>query len=290
MIPQQRIVENQQQLLNNLNFQKENNNSATEINNKIIYNEPPKIHVSTNYKLFVPHDLQRKLQDKNLKRLRESTLRHNLMHEYPIHVIQEHTIVDEDHPYKVVDGNHRRVICQELQIPIYFMICNDFRNNDIIDTGYCLSKWSIPQFCEFYCKLGKESYIKFKKFVDDFNLDILTALPITKLPKNRTGLSDSFRIGNFTFDDEQEVRHRVYLAIEFLDKLISFGLAKKELRDNSNFFDGFFKLMNHPQYDQKRMIERFTNKRVHLTHVPTFSRHMQFYECFKCHFLGVKEE
>lgn len=293
MISENRFVENQPPLLNKSHFNKENNYNNEEIkltSPKIVIVAPPIIHMSTNYKLFVPHELQRKLQEKNLKRLRESTLRHNLMHEYPIKVIQTYPQVDEDHPYLVTDGNHRREICKELDIPIYFIISNDFVPNDIIDTGYCLSRWAIPQFCDFYCKLGKQSYINFRKFVDDFDLDMLTALPITKLPKNRKALSEIFRTGEFTFEDEQDVRHRIYLAKEFLDKLIGFGLAKKDLKDNSNFYDGFFKLMSHAKYDQKKLIARFDDKRIQLSHVPTFTKHMQFYECFKYHFLGVKEE
>ncbi len=286
---QTRIIENQQYLSPQPLLRAENNCAIEEKKINLNIQPAPIIHMSTNYKLFVPHDLQRKLQEKNLKRLRESALRHNLMHENAIKVVQTHAIVDEDHPYLVVDGNHRKQICQELHIPIYFIICNNFIPNDIIDTGYCVSKWSTPLFCDFYCKFGIQPYINFRKFTEDFGLDMHTALPITKAPKNRKGLSEIFRTGNFTFDDEQEVRNRTYLATQFLERLISYGMARKDLKNNSNFYCGFSKLMNHPDYDQKKLLDKF-DKKMTIERVPTFTRPTQFYECFKHHFLNARGE
>lgn len=251
---------------------------------------PPKIIVSTNYKLFKPHPLQRELSVRNLNRLRESIEKHDLTSQHPLKVISPINEVTEENPYLIWDGNHRFQILLEKQMPVYFMVSEDFVDSDITSTGYCLSKWNTHHFCEYFCKLGKEEYIKFKKFYTDFHLDIQTALPLTRDPKNRRGLPGIFRDGKFNFDNERDRRHKVELAVQFLEKCITYKLATRDFYANSVFFDGFIKLIDRPEFDMQKILTKVEKGSKKEAKIPRFNKFTQFYNLFKEDFLGIKPE
>ncbi len=252
-----------------------------------------KIFYSKSYKLFKPYHLQRELQTKNLQKLREAIDRHNLLSQNPIQVIRSHPEkLDEENPYLITNGNHRFAIAKEKDLEIYFMdVSDDFDPNDLIDTGYCLSKWAIPQFLQFYVKQKKEDYIKFDRFYKDMQLDIHTALPLTTEFSKQSRLSDRFRKGEFIFIDEDKRRKEITLGKEFLSVLVAYGCAKKEFLSNSAFFEGYIKLMNHPDYNHKKLIQNIEagGKDTSLR-LPNYNYRHQFYEWFKYNLLKVNPE
>lgn len=289
------IVTQSSDILNSNNLFETENQPSSSISidqNKNL--EPLKIHVTNNYKMFVPHDLQRNLQTRNLERLKDAIQRHNLLSQFPIKVIRSNSdIVNDEHPYRITDGNHRFTIAKELQLPIYYMdITGNFILNDLIDTGYCLSKWAIPQFQQFYSKQGVEDYIRFERFYKDFELDIHTALPLTTLPKNRRGLSDRFRKGQFKFNDENQRRFEMHIAVEFLKSCIAYGIAKKDFFSNSCFFDGFFKLMEHPKFDQNKLMKQIGKgpKEGGNILIPFFTKSTLYYQWFKYNLLKIDQK
>lgn len=285
------IVSDHLNINNAPNHNQNNNFSANEFN-RVSKNIqiPPQIMVSSNYKLFKPHPLQRELSIRNLNRLRESIEKHDLSAQHPLKVILSAKEVSEENPYLIWDGNHRYQILLEKQKPIYFMISDSFIDSDITTTGYCLSQWNIHHFCEYFCKLGKEEYIKFRKFYQDFNLDIKTALPLTRDPKNRKGLPNIFREGKFIFDNERDRRHRIELGVQFLEKCITYKLATKDFYRNSDFFDGFAKLIDRPDFNMKKILDNVEKGSKKEAKIPKFSKFTQFYNLFKEDFLGVKPE
>jgi hypothetical protein len=251
------------------------------------------IFCTKEYHLFKPYYLQRELQQKNLASLREAIERHNLLSQHPIHVIRSHPdIVDEEHPYLITSGNHRFTIGKEKELEVYFMdISDDFQNNDLIDTGHCLSKWAVPQFLQYYVKLGKEDYIKFDKFRTDLGLDIHTALPLTTEFSKRSRLSDAFRRGEFRFIDEDVRRKEITLGKEFLNILVLYGVANKGFLNNSAFFDGYIKLMKRSDYNQKKLMDRvIAGGKKGKFKLSNFAHRHQFYEWFKTELLMVNPE
>jgi len=281
IVNQQENINNQTDLIKNANAVTGNFHAGKKI--KL----PPVVLMSTNYTFFKPHPLQRAIQPKNLMKIRQSIENHDLTHEHPLKVISPIGEVSENNPYLVWDGNHRLNIIKERQTPIYFVISDDFRDSDITDTGFCLSKWNIQHFCDFYCKQGKEEYIKFKRFYTDYKIDIKTALPLTKEMKNRTHLSDIFRDGKFVFDNERERRHKVELAVQFLEKCVTYKMATLDFYRNGNFFDGFIKLIDHPKFDMNKIMDRLEKGAKKESKIPKYSKFVSFYNLFKEDFLGI---
>lgn len=251
------------------------------------------IHKSKDYELFKPYYLQRELQQKNLQKLREAIDRHNLLGQNPIQVIRSDAkLLDIEHPYLITNGNHRFTIAKEKNLEVFFIdVSDDFDPNDLIDTGHCLSKWAIPQFLQFYLKQGKEDYIKFDRFYKEMGLDIHTALPLTTEFSKQSRLSDRFRKGEFIFIDEDKRRKEITLAREFLNVLVAYGCAKKDFLNNSAFFEGYIKLMNHPEYNHKKLIQSIESggKDTSLR-LPNYNYRHQFYEWFKYNLLKVNPE
>lgn len=279
-------------ILSNQNDLFQINNQLNEINSTEIISSRI-IHQTKDYQLFKPYHLQRELQQKNLQKLREAIERHNLLGQNPIQVIRsDKNILDYNHPYLITNGNHRYFVAKEKNLFISFIdVSDDFNPNDLIDTGYCLSKWAPSQFLQFYVKQNYEHYIRFDHFHKDLGLDIHTALPLSTEFSKRTRLGDRFRKGEFLFEDEDKRRKEIILGKEFLNALVAYGCATKDFLNNSAFFDGYSKLMNHPAYNHKKLIEGIESggKDTSLR-LPNFTFRHKFYEWFKYNLLKVKPE
>lgn len=253
-------------------------------NSKLISFKPPaQIQVSMQYSRFKSHPLQRNLEIKNLQRLRESVEQRDMLNENPIHVTPS---LDPSCDYWVFDGNHRFQICCEKQLPVYFIVRQDFDPLDMVANNFNLSKWGVPQFMEFYIKLGNVEYEKFKKFYLDFNIHVYTALPLTKKQKDRYKVSETFRKGNFLFENEQEIRTWIMYATNFLNKCMEYGLVKQKMFRHVAYFDGYARVMEHPSFNQEKML---ANVEKHGLHLPVFSQSSEYYRTFKTNYLRVRD-
>lgn len=282
----------QQNQNNNLNLVENLSNSKLNSSNLIDFSKikkPSEVQISLEYDLFISHPNNRKAETKNLERLRNAVEEHNLLHEQDIKVIRSHpSLINSDHPYYIVDGNHRYIISREKGLPIYFKVLNDWNVSDMSLINFNLSKWATPQFLEHYVSLGKEEYIKFKKFAEDYKFTVYTALPLTRKAKDRVGINEVFRKGNFIFHNEREIRQWITSAMEFLDKCIEFGLTKRNNYQNKAFFDGYSRLMQHPKFNQSKMLGSVEKKGA--SHLATNSQSSEYYNNLKYNFLGVHKE
>lgn len=207
------------------------------------------INVTQDYNLFKPYEFQRPLQQKNLRNLVSSMSSFNLMPVNPI-------IVTSD--YEIIDGNHRYHAAKQLNLPIHYVKLEGFVFEMMVALNFSLSKWSNHVFLYVYSKMGKEEYKKFDKFMTDFNLKIETAFPLTRTNKSRSGsrMNEVFRKGKFIFDNEIDLRKKMGMALDFLNEGVTRNQFKKTPHRKVPFFDAYFKLADHPKFDQKRMIEQ----------------------------------
>ena len=116
---------------------------------------------------------------------------------------------------------------------------------------------------------------------------MLTALPLTKRPIERKGLSTVFRKGMFVFHHEDERRREVDEVCQFLEKAVSLGKAQKGFYSNSKFFDAYIKLMKHPKYNYKEIMRKFDDGRTVFPLITKFSTNVEFYNFLKIHYLRL---
>ncbi len=212
------------------------------------------INVTQDYNLFKTHFFNRSLQKRNLDLVKESLSRSNLLSVSPI-------ICTND--YEIIDGNHRFHAAKELGLPIHYVKLGNFDIQMLIDLNYSLSKWGNYQFLELYCKLEKPEYLKFKKFCQDYNLEINEGLPLTKSRKERRNLSTIFRKGEFEFTDESKRRLVVEKATEFMYKAKELGFLRK-IKKIYSFYDAYEKMMNKDDFSQEKLLSKLSKWGVSL--------------------------
>ncbi len=210
------------------------------------------INITEDYNKFKPFFLNRSLQKRNLEKIKHSIEKDNLLNLNPIIVT---------HDFEILDGQHRFEAARSLNVPIHYIQMPKTTLDDLVNIlitfNFSLSKWGAFQFSELYCKLEKSEYLKFKKFQENFDLDIHLALPLSKLKDKRRNINDIFRKGDFIFSDEDKVYEIMRNGIEFLDVSRELLLIKsKKNFMTTQFFDAYAKAMDIKDYSQTKIIHQ----------------------------------
>jgi len=210
------------------------------------------LNVTSNYDKFKPFFLNRSIQKRNLENIKHSLQKDNLLNLNPI-------IVTSD--FEILDGQHRFEAAKQLSLPIHYIQMPKAELKDLVKMlitfNYSLSKWGPFQFSELYCKLEYPEYLKFKKFQEEFNLDIHTALPLYRLREKRRNINEIFRRGEFFFHDQEKIYEFMKNGIEFLDTMKELLLIRsKSPYMTSQFFDGYAKTMDLKEFSQTKMLHQ----------------------------------
>jgi hypothetical protein len=233
----------------------EQNESSTDSKSEMV------IHRTYDYHIFNNHFLNRKQQINQLKKLLTSMLEANLLSLKPLIVSVSD---DPNFKFDVIDGNHRLQIARELNYEIFYIIVPIFKIEMLINLNFAMSLWGNYVYLGLYCKLQKQEYLKFNKFMDDFKFDAHEALPLAVGKSNRKRSGELFKLGKFVFHNEEKVRHKVKCASEFLNLLTELGLLKPKKYRSTQFYDAYFKLMDIKDFDQNIMLAKVKKFGMHL--------------------------
>jgi len=190
------------------------------------------IHVqqTKDYDLFKNIDGNRSINQLHVKRLSNSMMNKHLIS--PI-------IVNEK--YQIIDGQHRFEASKNLDLPVYYIVIPGYGLEEVQILNQNSKNWSVNDFLDGYCNLGKEDYIKFRDFVDQYDFSISTAHAIAMNAVSGGNQWNAFKNGNFVFDD--------YLgAIERADRLTALK-AYTDLYNDRHFVFSMIKLINNPDFE-----------------------------------------
>lgn len=144
---------------------------------------------TTDYSIFkFRPDNREKIHPNHIDKLARSIEKNNLLKLCPI-------LVNKD--MEVIDGQHRLLAAKKLNIPIWYRIEETLTQNDLIHLNLSRA-WSVDDYVNFYCKQGKEEYIKLKGFKDTSGLSY-TCLVSTIKFKPSAEERERFRTGKFVF-------------------------------------------------------------------------------------------
>lgn len=115
------------------------------------------IHETYDYKVFKTMEGNRELIPAHLKRIKKS-----MNHDYLFTVI----VVNSD--YEIIDGQHRFEVCKELELPIVYVVVDDYGLNQVQRFNSQSKTWSMDDYMNSYCQSGNEHYIQYKKFKDKY--------------------------------------------------------------------------------------------------------------------------
>lgn len=106
-----------------------------------------------------------------------------------------------DDKYFIIDGQHRKSICEELNIPVEFIIDGRAAKIDtIVDMNVTQKSWNILDYIRSYANSGNNEYIKLLKYIKDNNwLGVTTIIELLKYT-NKTGVTKDIKDGTFKID------------------------------------------------------------------------------------------
>lgn len=142
------------------------------------------------YEMFsLRPDNRKKISPCHIESLTRSMDRKNLLHIRPI-------IVNKD--MEIVDGQHRFLAAKKLNLPIFYEIHEDFEEADIVKMNYSKS-WNNDDYLNFYCKSGKDEYLKARSFIQKHGLSVRAITYVVGKENHKISFS-SFKDGTFIFD------------------------------------------------------------------------------------------
>lgn len=186
------------------------------------------IYQTLDYSIFkFREDNRIQIARKHVDELKDSIKTRNLLNENPIQVNAD---------MEVIDGQHRLIAAQELNIPIYYKILDEYKPEDIIRMNISKS-WCIHDFFNFFCKNNSPEYLKLKKFLDIYNLPLTAGIDFTS-SKYATRYK-SFRNGEYIFN-LPENEEGIEILIE-TQKIVSEQLDRCSFVYASKFCISFMK-------------------------------------------------
>lgn len=203
------------------------------------------IQKTRNYEMFKFTKKNReKIVPKDVDKIAESIRAKNLLHMRPI-------IVNKD--YEVLDGQHRLLAAKQLGVEIYYDLQEELDTSDIIALNSS-KNWGLVDYMNFHVLEGKEEYLKLKKFMDKYDLNLKVALGIFY------GLDSSkysdFKIGKFIFNND--------FGDDIVDSCIEIregikrSVGRSTFIDTARFWKACIKISIHPDFNLEKLLTNMT--------------------------------
>lgn len=117
----------------------------------------PKVHTTQDYSLFKTLNGNREIHQMHLTRLKESMKTNHLT-----------TIIQVNEKFEIIDGQHRFLICQELKLPINYIISKNYGLSEVQILNANMKNWQTADYVNGYCDLGLKDYMVYRDFSEEY--------------------------------------------------------------------------------------------------------------------------
>jgi hypothetical protein len=243
--------------------------------------ELTKVYVTKDYHLFGFIKGNREIDQTNLNNIKESLSKKQILESAIIIGIDN--VSNDGKPYKIIEGQHRYSACTELELPVSFIIREDFdievmeKSLSIVELLNTASKtWDITNFMYSKCLLGIKQYILYKELFEKYDmLEHETILTIINRYKGdyRYVWYQQFKEGDLLLTDEmyEYVDRDLKILNSLIPSIINSGKRQ--------YIKAYINVMYTPNLDIKRLI----NKTLQMGELPV-SKNID-----KCYEVIVKE-
>ena len=157
---------------------------------------------------------------------------------------------------EVMDGQHRLKELKSLNLPVVFIVKDDYKVTNVISINNTQRNWRDISYLNFYAEHGNENYIRLKEFYNKNTLPL--TLCITAGSGLRQGTLNrakkTFREGKFIFNNETQLAEYSL----FLEKLE----LEAKYKLNNNEMDMLWTLYTSKNFNSERMINKFITKNL----------------------------
>jgi hypothetical protein len=203
------------------------------------------VHTTTDYSLFKTLNGNRNVNHLHLSRLKESIKKNHLT-----------TIIMVNDKFEIIDGQHRFIICQELKLPINYIIQKNYGLNEVQILNANMKNWQTQDYVNGYCDLGYKDYIVYRDFINEYGFQSQVAILLLSEETsggNKFSAGTKFKEGKFKVKDLNNAKkmaekimmiepyYKGYLRRSFINALVS--MFKNE---NFEFTEFIAKLKQQP--------------------------------------------
>lgn len=118
---------------------------------------PYRVYRTKDYDAFRTLSGNRRINQGNFRRLKES---HQKTHLFSPILVNERM--------QIIDGQHRFQCCQELGLPVYYIVVPGYGLNEVQILNTNTANWTKMDYLKSYCDQKNYEYIKFRRFMQDY--------------------------------------------------------------------------------------------------------------------------
>lgn len=204
------------------------------------------VYVTKDYSIFKTMEGNRKTNSANKKALMKSMSERYYMN--PI-------LVNED--MYIIDGQHRKEVCEELKLPVYYIIQKDLGLEDVKRINSASKVWKTADYLTSNTRddnPNKDSYEFINKLKTEYKFTVENILVILnkfiRVGSNITDIRTEFKVGSLHLTQKEQDD-----MMDFINHLEIFKGFKNY--HNNFFVQAYYKLYSTEGYDHKIMVNQF---------------------------------
>lgn len=193
------------------------------------------IHQTHDYKKFVLSEQNRDVNPSALTRVKNSMEKYGWLKAYPMHV------VSRDGRLAIIDGQHRFSAAQKLNLPVFYVVCQEEEDFKISDINLAQRPWTNVDFATSYHNQQNPHYTKLIDFSQRHGLPIGICAKILMGIGGRGTATHEIRDGRFRVRN-LEVAEKIGAIVSRIKKVVPWGA-------NSNFVSALVKATSVKGFD-----------------------------------------
>lgn len=218
---------------------------------------------TTEYHLFSHLDENRDINQNYVKLLAASISESNNLHLKPI-------IVTED--LEVIDGQHRLEAAKILELPIFYVVDENYNPKNLIDLNNLQRGWAPDDYINYWITQGNEEYSKLRDFMKDIGFK--TRIVMHWLSKDSSRAMVAFKRGAFKFQISHEKLDALFSTKRLMDYLKSVQFKQTTIYNQSSFHRACRDFFMNVLVEKDRFFEKLEQVHFKITYTPSFSEYL----------------
>ena len=106
---------------------------------------------------------------------------------------------------EIVDGQNRFLACQELGLPIHFIVSETINIFAAADINRASKNWNSMDYVQHYAKRGRESYIELLDVCAKYDQKLSVVQQFGKITNNHKSAAECVKAGDFQFKTDVDI-------------------------------------------------------------------------------------
>jgi len=217
---------------------------------------------SVDYSQFSMTIHNREISPRKISSLTEAIKKDNFLELFPI-------VVNEK--MEIMDGQHRFLVAQSLEIPIYYIVGKHITGIDVADINTQQTPWSVNDYLQYYVRQGLSDYVVHSGFREKYGF------PHSAIMLLLCGSRDR-KIRNEFKNGKMEVTESVEQAHEVAQNVLSFADYGCDFVRSRSFILAVLDLMHHPDYEHGKMMKKMEYLAPNLQRSPDKGTYLRLLE------------